>query len=204
MQRTFVLNDEAALLICDYAKAQRPRIPFPYFAEAFTGSEYSAAVLMLYHGMEKEGIECIGSIRARYDGEKRNPWDEAECGHHYARAMAAWSGILALSGFRYDARSGAIQVRPRSNTPNFRCFWSSGTGWGTFSVSASGVRVQVLKGKLGCREIAFRGAGKNGRATLAGRNLGHKLSFRSGLAVLNFDEPLVINEGAELWASVQA
>ena len=49
VQRTFVLNDEAALIICDYGKAQRPRIPFPYFAEAFTGSEYSAAVLMLYH-----------------------------------------------------------------------------------------------------------------------------------------------------------
>ena len=130
VQRTFVLNDEAAIVICDYAKAQRPRIPFPYFAEAFTGSEYTAAVLMLYHGMEKEGAECIASIRARYDGEKRNPWDEAECGHHYARAMAAWSGILALSGFRYDGRTGGILLRPRVNMPNFRCFWSSGNGMG--------------------------------------------------------------------------
>ena len=54
--------------------------------------------------MVREGVECIGNIRARYDGEKRNPWDEAECGHHYARAMAAWSGVLALSGFRYHGR----------------------------------------------------------------------------------------------------
>jgi non-lysosomal glucosylceramidase len=102
VQRTFALNDEAAMVICDYGKAERPRIPFPYYAEVMTGFEYSTATHMLLrrHGAGGYG-ECIGNIRARYDGEKRNPWDEAECGHHYARAMAAWSGVLALSGFRY-------------------------------------------------------------------------------------------------------
>src|SRR5262249_10964408 len=99
VQRTFALNDEAALIICDYAKAPRPHIPFPYYAEVFTGLEYTTASHMLYAGMTRQGVECIESIRARYDGEKRNPWDEAECGHHYARAMAAWSALLALSGF---------------------------------------------------------------------------------------------------------
>ena len=84
VQRTFALNDEAALVICDYGKAERPRIPFPYYAEVMTGFEYSTATHMLYAGMVKEGVECIRNIRARYDGEKRNPWDEAECGHHYA------------------------------------------------------------------------------------------------------------------------
>ena len=29
VQRTFALNDEAALVICDYGKGERPRIPFP-------------------------------------------------------------------------------------------------------------------------------------------------------------------------------
>lgn len=209
VQRTFVLNDEAALVICDYGKAQRPKIPFPYFAEAFTGSEYSAAVLMLYHGMEKEGTECIGDIRARYDGEKRNPWDEAECGHHYARAMAAWSGIPALSGFLYDGRKGEILVRPRINTPNFRCIWSAGTGWGSFSVTASGVRVRVLKGKLACRSVACRepaarGSGRTGAVTLNGKSIGHKITLRNGLAVFDLDSPLTIEEGAELWLNVQA
>ena len=105
--RTFALNDEGALVICDYGTAPRPRIPFPYFAEVMTGFEYSTAVLMLYSGMIEQGLECIQNIRSRYDGEKRNPWDEAECGHHYARAMASWSGIVALSGFEYDGSQGA-------------------------------------------------------------------------------------------------
>jgi non-lysosomal glucosylceramidase len=204
VQRTFVLNDESALVICDYGKAKRPRIPFPYFAEAFTGSEYSAAVLMLYHGMAKEGVECIGSIRARYDGEKRNPWDEAECGHHYARAMAAWSGVAALSGFRYDGRVASIEALPRVNATNFHCFWSAGTGWGTFSVSAAGLRVRLLKGKLTCRSTDFRANGGKSSATLNGKAVAHKVSVRNGVARVEFDEALNISEGEELRVDVHA
>ena len=112
MERTFALNDEAALVICDYGKAERPEIPFPYYAEVMTGFEYSTAALMLYSGMVNEGVECITNIRSRYDGEKRNPWDEAECGHHYARAMAAWSSFVALSGFDYIGASRAVMRFP--------------------------------------------------------------------------------------------
>ena len=40
--------------------------------------------------------EVVCDIRDRYDGEKRSPFDEAECGHHYARALAAWSVFKAF------------------------------------------------------------------------------------------------------------
>ena len=146
VQRTFVLNDESALVICDYAKAQRPRIPFPYFAETMTGFEYATAAHMLFAGMQAEGLECISATRRRYDGERRNPWDEAECGHHYARAMAAWSSIIALSGFRYDA--GKLSINPPSKLAEFRSFWSTGTGWGTFTKRAGKTHVEVLSGHL--------------------------------------------------------
>jgi non-lysosomal glucosylceramidase len=59
VQRTFALNDEAALVICDYGKGERPYIPFPYFAETMTGFEYTAAVLMMNWGMMAEGLECV-------------------------------------------------------------------------------------------------------------------------------------------------
>ena len=204
VQRTFALNDEAAIVVCDYGKAPRPRIPFPYFAELFTGSEYSAAVMMLYHGMAREGVECIANIRARYDGEKRNPWDEAECGHHYARAMAAWSGILALSGFQYDGRTAAIEALPRVNAANFRSFWSAGTAWGTFSVTGSNLRVQVLKGKLACRSANFRGNGSKGSVTVGGKAVAHKVSLREGIARLEFEDAVTLGEGDELRVELRA
>jgi uncharacterized protein (DUF608 family) len=146
VQRTFVLNDEAALVVCDYGKTTRPRIPFPYFAEVFTGLEYATAAHMLFSGMTAEGLECIAAIRRRYDGERRNPWDEAECGHHYARAMAAWSGIVALSGFHYNA--GKLSINPPTKLAEFRSFWATGTGWGTFTKRAGKTEVHVLSGHL--------------------------------------------------------
>ncbi len=143
VQRTFVLNDEAALVVCDYAKTTRPRIPFPYFAEVFTGLEYATAAHMLFEGMTAEGLECISATRRRYDGERRNPWDEAECGHHYARAMAAWSSVIALSGFHYNA--GKLSIKPKAD---LRSFWATGTGWGTFTHRAGKTQVSVLFGHL--------------------------------------------------------
>ncbi len=100
--RSFAVAGESALLMASYPR-ERPANPFPYFGEVMTGFEYTAAVGMLYEGMTDEGLQSIRDVRARYDGLKRNPFDEAECGHHYARAMASWAAVLALTGFRYSA-----------------------------------------------------------------------------------------------------
>ena len=100
VQRVYALNDEPALLVCDYGKGVRPKIPFPYYAEAWTGIEYLVAAQFIHAGMVAEGVETVENVRMRFDGERRNPWDEPECGHHYARAMSAWSTLLAISGFR--------------------------------------------------------------------------------------------------------
>jgi len=155
VERTFALNDEAALVISDYGRGVRPDVPFPYFAEVMTGFEYTAASQMIFAGMVHEGIECIANIRRRYDGERRNPWDEAECGSHYARAMAAWSGILALSGFRYDGPDQRVSALPRLPAPGFRSVWASGTGWGSFAygAAATGFALAVLHGTLPCRTL---------------------------------------------------
>jgi len=161
--RTYVLNDEAAVVVCDYGKAERPKIPFPYYPEAWTGLEYPAAALMITWGMAEQGIEIVRNSRRRYDGEKRNPWDEAECGHHYARAMSAWSTVLALSGFHCDGPAAAITVVPPRAEREFRCMWATGTGWGTFSLSrrssATALNVKVLSGSLHCRSFEIQAAG---------------------------------------------
>ena len=72
---------------------------------------------MIYAGMTAQGVECVANARARYDGEKRNPWDEPECGHHYARAMSAWSALLAISGFRYHGGEHAVTIKAPRRTP---------------------------------------------------------------------------------------
>ena len=199
VQRTFALNDEAALVICDYGKAERPHIPFPYYAEVMTGFEYAAATHMMYAGMVRQGIECVTNIRRRYDGERRNPWDEAECGHHYARAMAAWSGVLALSGFRYNGRDHSVSILPRVRAANFRSFWSNATGWGTFSRQGTGtVALKIDHGQVTIQTMELAASGANAVASVDGHALSFERHSESGRTQFQFSEPILLKEGSTL------
>jgi len=156
--RTFALGEESALLMADYPKGQLD-IPFPYFTEVMTGFEYAAAVGMLQEGMTAEGLKCIKNIRDRYDGRKRSPFDEAECGHHYARAMASWAGVLALTGFGYSGVDKCMAFAAKAG----RFFWSNGRAWGTCTLKKAGramkVELTVLYGKLELKCFELRGFG---------------------------------------------
>jgi non-lysosomal glucosylceramidase len=197
------------MVICDYATAARPRIPFPYFAEVMTGFEHSTAALMLYSGMVEQGVESIRNIRARYDGEKRNPWDEAECGHHYARAMASWTSVVALSGFHYDGSKASVVVVPRVPHNVFECFWSTGTGWGTFSYRPVGTRgtqvtLRVLAGKLPCGRCEITGTGATTSVRSNGRTYSHTVKRSNGRTIFQMNQALVLAEGIDLTLEVDA
>lgn len=146
--RSYVMGHESGLLMASWPKG-RLKVPFPYFAEVMTGFEYCAAVEMMYEGMEDKALTCIKAIRDRHDGARRNPFSEAECGHHYARSMASWAAVLASSGFHYSAVSGCMQITDRPG----RYFWSNGYAWGVCEVSDSNVSIEVLKGSLNLRKL---------------------------------------------------
>jgi hypothetical protein len=156
-QRTYALNDEAGLILCSWPNGGRPRYPFPYADEVWTGIEYQVAAHLIYEGMVDEGLAVVEAIRARHDGSRRSPWDEFECGHHYARALASWSVLLALSGYHYSAPSEQIAFEPRINHDNFRCFFSTGNAWGSFAQSTheSGMSssIAVREGQLPLRRV---------------------------------------------------
>jgi uncharacterized protein (DUF608 family) len=201
VQRIYAVNDEPAVLICDYGKADRPRIPFPYYAEAWTGLEYMVGSQMMYAGMTKEGVQVFQNARLRHDGERRNPWDEPECGHHYARAMSAWSGVVALSGFLYHGAEGSVRVTPRLPGASVKCFWSTGTGWGMYERVKTGkgvkLSIQVLHGTLPCRECGLEGAGA-ARVSLDGAAVEQEARGEGSLRVVRFRQSVVVKEGGKL------
>ena len=143
--RSYVMGHESCLLMASWPKG-RLEVPFPYFPEAMTGFEYCAATGMLYEGMEDDALKCIGAIRERFDGARRNPFDEPECGHHYARSMASWSAVLALSGFHYSGVDKRMEITGKPG----RWFWSNGSAWGTVTVSDGKALIEVNEG---CLEI---------------------------------------------------
>ena len=156
--RSFALGDESALLMASYPK-NRPKNPFPYFTEVMTGFEYTAAVGMLYEGQVDDGLQCIRNIRDRYDGRKRSPFDEAECGHHYARAMTSWAAVLAMTGFGYSGVEKSMTFTARDGS----FFWSNGYAWGTCSLKKRGkdirVELSVLHGRLSLSKFVLRNFG---------------------------------------------
>jgi len=205
VQRVYALNDEAAVLICDYGHGARPKVPFPYYAESWTGIEYLYAAQLLFAGMLDEGVRGFENVRRRFDGEKRNPWDEPECGHHYARAMSAWSGILALSGFRYFGAHKKIVAAPPAPGTEFRSFWSTATGWGVFARSARSERIRcsisVIAGQLPCRsvELAHETKGSAGSSAMFGASaLRHDVRFENGRATFAFTEAIDLAPGNDL------
>jgi hypothetical protein len=152
--RSYALGDEAALLMASYPHG-RPANPFPYFTEVMTGFEYAAAIGMLYEGQTAAGLHCIQNIRARYDGRKRSPFDEAECGHHYARAMAAWGATLALTGFGYSAVEQRLTLAAKDGT----FFWSNGYAWGVYRLDGGALTLSVRRGALTVGRIVLTGLG---------------------------------------------
>jgi uncharacterized protein (DUF608 family) len=154
--RSYALGgDEAATLMCSYPRGERPVRPFPYFTEVMTGFEYTLAVHMLYEGMVDEGLDLIQAIRDRYDGERRSPFNEAECGHHYARAMASWAAVLALTGFDYQANTGAMAIDLVDG--DVPMFWSTGDAWGTVALKDGVADLQVRQGQVNLASLAVNG-----------------------------------------------
>ncbi|MDR3121438.1 MAG: hypothetical protein LBU58_08925 [Clostridiales bacterium] len=135
LQRTYLLNDEKGLLLCAWPDGGRPRLPMVYADEVWTGIEYQVASHLIYEGFVDEGLTLVKAARGRHDGYRRNPWNEVECGHHYARSMASWGLLTALSGFDCDMRGerGKISFEPAIRADDFTTFWSTGKAWGTYS-----------------------------------------------------------------------
>ncbi len=104
---------------------------------------------MIMSGQVDEGLECVAAVRQRYDGERRNPWNEFECGSNYARSMASYALLNAFSGFEFDLTHGRVGFNPiRLEDGHFRCFWSLAPGWGEVVVTSDSVELRVLYGEL--------------------------------------------------------
>ena len=159
MWRVFAINDEGGTIICDYPPdAKKPAIPIPYCEECMTGFEYSFAGLLISEGFIEEGLTVIRAIRDRYDGEKRNPWNEIECGSNYARAMSSFALLPIFSGFEFDLPQKHIGFAPILEG-DFKCFWGLGTGWGDFIKTENEYKIIIVSGFLELESISVKNAG---------------------------------------------
>lgn len=155
VQRTYALNDEAGLILCSWPNGGRPALPFVYSDEVWTGIEYQVAAHLIFEGFVEEGLTITRAVRQRFTGQNRSPWNEAECGHHYARSMASWALIIAGTGFDWDGQRRRLTFAPKFAVPDqrFSTVFTTGTAQGRFVLDGDTAKVTVDHGTLDLAEF---------------------------------------------------
>lgn len=155
-QRVYALNDEGGLLLASWPRGGRPAIPFVYSDEVWTGVEHQVAASLLFAGRVDDALRVERSLRRRYDGTHRSPWNEIECGNHYARSLASWALLLGAGGAQWDAPTGVLSFAPASDGP-FRSLFTTGTGWGRVEIDERTLTIHLDGGALDLAELHLRG-----------------------------------------------
>ena len=158
-QRAFASEHDRGLLVCTWPRGERPEKPMLYCDEVWSGEEYEVASHMLTEGLVQPALLIVKAVRDRCDGRERSPWNDVECGDHYARAMSSWALLEAAAGYHYSAAERRLRFAPRLAPEDFRSFFITESAWGSFFQRVEGRQqietISVAWGKLQVRTFEF-------------------------------------------------
>lgn len=211
-QRWFARPGEAGLFTCTWPKS--PHLGHNsvlYRDEVWTGIEYQVAGNMVWDGLLTEALAICRGIHDRYHPSKHNPYNEVECGDHYARAMASWGVYTALCGYEYHGPKGHLGFAPRLGPDAFAAAFTAAEGWGLFTQKRQGSiqtnRLELRWGKLRLRSLALA-IPEALRApavslTAAGLPVQAAVAVADGKLTLTFPEELTLATGEALDATIR-
>ncbi len=157
---TFALADDGGLLLCTWPKGGKLSLPFVYSDEVWTGIEYQVAAHLIFEGEVEKGLDIVRTVRNRYDGKVRNPYNEYECGSWYARALASYSLLQALTGARYDAVDKTLYIDSKIGD-SFKTFLSTDSGFGTIELKNGKPIIDVAYGTIDVKSCVVDGKEKD-------------------------------------------
>ena len=158
--RAFAVNEEQGVVYATFPEEPGDIIPLTAVLrahEVWSGCEYEVACLMIQEGLLAEGESIVEAIRSRHDGTARNPWNEPECGDHYARAMASYGLLQAYARLQIDLSRGRIEFSPQVNRENFATFFSVEGAWGSIKLSGNQLSIDLGSGSLAVNELVVDG-----------------------------------------------
>lgn len=150
----YAFGDDGGLLLCSWPHGDKPALPFVYSDEVWTGIEYQVASHLIMKGYVEEGLKIVRTCRDRYDGYRRNPYDEYECGHWYARAMSSYGLLQAFTGVRYDGLTKKLYVNPPVKG-DFKSFLCTVAGYGSVGIKDGVPFLDTISGKIDIDEIVM-------------------------------------------------
>jgi hypothetical protein len=167
---------------------------------------------MIWEGMVQEGLAITRAIHDRYHASRRNPWNEVECGDHYARAMASYGVYLAACGYQYHGPKGYLAFAPRLTPENFRAAFTAAEGWGTFAQKREGGtqtgQIEIHHGKLRLTSLAFEVDEKTGpcqaSVLLDGKPISSKTTQDGTRLRIVLDSAVIVEPGKGLQVRIAA
>ncbi len=227
--RWYAMPGEAGLLMCtfphadwDYQKAKgkgSSEWAAMYFNECMNGFEHQVAGHMIWEGMVQEGLAVERAIHDRYHAARRNPWNEVECGDHYARSMASFGVFTAACGYEYHGPKGHLGFSPRLTTENFQAAFVAAEGWGSFQQKCEAgtmratVAIKYGRLQLATLALACKAAGGSGsfhatrgldstaikvHATVQSQAVDCTARIEGTQVVITFAQRIILETGQEL------
>ncbi|MFT3747833.1 MAG: GH116 family glycosyl hydrolase [Agriterribacter sp.] len=194
-ERIYADAGEPGLLIATWPKSRHMgEAGVRYRDEVWTGIEYQVATNMIYEGMIDEGLSLVKAIHERYRPEKHNPWNEIECGDHYARALASWGILLALEDFYYNGPAKTISFKPKIQKNNFKGFFTASEGWGTIEQKRNaGTQTNIITpayGSILLKNFSVEVPAEAKKVTLSlnGKEIPVVVSQKGNVLSVNFEE----------------
>jgi non-lysosomal glucosylceramidase len=206
-ERWFALPGEAGLFTCTWPKSEYLKEGVRYREEVWTGIEYQVAGNMVWEDMVPEALAICRGVEDRYQPAKHNPFNEIECGDHYARAMASWGVYTALAGFEYHGPKGHIGFAPRITPENFGAAFTAAEGWGSFAQTrdkeSQREQITLRWGHLNLKSLAFAVPEDwktvSVAAHLADKSINSRqTTVQNGRVQIELADPMHLSEGQEL------
>lgn len=165
----------------------------------------------------------MSDLRERYDGTRRSPLNEIECGDHYSRSQSAHSLLDAATGVLYNApqvwinllnfyffkkikiKKSSLSFDPKFTPDNFQTFFITESGWGNYSqqgsdtkLSSGKVTLTVLWGQVTLNRFGFTSVATNATVTLNGNPVSATSTNNGKTLFVNFSSKLLIPKGGIL------
>ena len=166
---------------------------------------------MIFEGLDEpdlleKGLIVSRAIHDRYSAELRNPYNEIECGDHYARAMASYGAYQAMCGYQYHGPQKRLSFSPRLKPEDFRAAFTTAEGWGSFSQKVVDGRhsaeIDLRYGTLELKQLSLgkvKGANARGVSVeVDGKPEAVMLVLADGAYVVSFDRPARLNAGQRM------
>ncbi len=218
--RWYAMPGEGGLLMCTWPKGGAEAATGKgdgawaagYFNECMSGFEHQVASHMIAEGLVTEGLAITRAIHDRYHARLRNPWNEVECGNHYARAMAGYGSFVTMCGFEHHGPRGVLAFAPRLAPDDFACAFIAAGAWGRFLQRRTEVghrlELDVRWGSLALSRLGVElREGWSPRSTvvkLGDNAVAHVLKSEGGRAWIEFGESLKIGAGMGLGIELSA